>query len=125
MNTIISGRGQCVPGARALARFNVLRREAYKISAPLAVSTLKRRERRAPFQGLEARKMVAQGNALGNLAKAFQALKGRNKISLKRIVDGICAALTGLDAFAGVKPRVLPWATILRPCRAGEGMVVA
>jgi hypothetical protein len=82
-----------------------------------------------PFQGLKARQMVAQGKvanaaaALGNLAKQFQALKGRNNIAVIRTLNnlrGVCAALTGLDSFAGVKPRALPWATILRPCRAGE-----
>ena len=75
------------------------------------------------IEGLKARQMIAQGNALGNRAQKFQALKGRNKVISFRVMEnvrGVCAALAGLDLFLDVKPRALPWATILRPCRAGE-----
>jgi hypothetical protein len=40
--------GTATAGARASARFNVHRGEALKISSPLPVRELKRRERRAP-----------------------------------------------------------------------------
>src|ERR1700733_10368184 len=48
MKTLLSFAG-LGDGARALARFNVASREACKTPGPLAFSTLKRRERRAPF----------------------------------------------------------------------------
>lgn len=68
----------------------------------------------APIKGLKARQMIARGEAPGNQAKESQALKGRNKFSLKGIASRICVALAGLDWFGGF----LPGAIILRPCKA-------
>jgi hypothetical protein len=42
----------CDDGARALARFNVQKHQAHTTHGPLAVWTLKRRERRAPLATL-------------------------------------------------------------------------
>ena len=77
------------------------------------------------MDGLKARQMLARGNAPGNRGRAFEALKGRNNLSFDQIAKRLCAALSGLDLFDTMKPGALPRAVILRPFRAGEGMVWA
>ena len=67
-----------------------------------------------PINGLKDHPMIARGNAPGNCAGEFRALKGRNKC-LRFLVEEFCVALSGLDCFICAGPRALPWAIIFRP----------
>jgi hypothetical protein len=67
-----------------------------------------------PINDLEGHQMIARGNAPGNCAEDFRALKGRNK-GLRFLVGEFCVALSGLDCFRCAGPRALPRAIIFRP----------
>jgi hypothetical protein len=80
-------------GARALARFNVASHAARKIHSPLALSTLKRRERRAPLTQAVCHSILRPSIRIASSC----AIRGK-------IAQTFIAAIMTLLAFAGSAP---------------------
>ena len=66
----------------------------------------------AAEDGLKAQKLLAQGSALGNVAKNRVALKGQ-KLSISKLLP-----FQGDFVVSILKPRALPWAKSFCPFRA-------